>query len=173
MGRVLLLNASYEPLHVCSWRRAIRLIHKGKAVSIEEDSSTKLGHGYHLPVVIRLLQYIKIPHKTVSLTRRNLLHRDNYECQYCGSRKDLTIDHILPRSRGGKDEWLNVTTACTKCNVKKGNRTPDEAKMPLKTKPYRPAHFFPFELSKHLNIHQPTSAIWQTYLFVQPMGKTA
>lgn len=168
MAWVLLLNASYEPLHVCSWQRAVRLLYKGKAVAVQDNPERTLGHGYALPVVIRLLQYIKTPYKEVPLSRKNVLHRDGYSCQYCGSRNDLTIDHILPRSRGGGDSWLNVTTACTRCNVKKGNRTPEEAKMPLLAKPYKPQHSFTFELSKHYRQKQAHFEHWRQYLFVHP-----
>jgi 5-methylcytosine-specific restriction endonuclease McrA len=93
---------------------------------------------------------VKIPYKEISLSRRNLLHRDNYTCQYCGDRRhDLTIDHIVPRSKGGTDSWENVVAACLKCNVKKGDRTPKEANMVMNTTPRRPPSHVYFEISKH------------------------
>jgi len=97
-----------------------------------------------VPLVIRLVYYVKIPRRiSLPVTRRGVLSRDNYTCQYCGAtppRKDLTVDHILPRSRGGKTTWENVTTACQKCNGRKGSHTPTEAKMTLITKPSRPRY---------------------------------
>lgn len=149
MSKVLVLNASYEPLNICSWRRAVVLLLKGKAEQIEHN-----GHliytDFPLPTVIRLRNYVKIPYKEISLSRRNVLHRDSYICQYCGVRRhDLTIDHIIPRSRGGVDSWDNVVAACLKCNVKKGDRTPKEAGMVLMSHPRRPHHHVYFEISKH------------------------
>lgn len=161
MSKVLVLNASYEPLNICSWRRAIVLILKGKAESIEHNG--KVLHGsLALPTVIRLRSYVKIPYKEISLSRRNVLHRDNYTCQYCGERRhDLTIDHIVPRSRGGIDSWDNVVAACLKCNVKKGDRTPREAGLALLTTPRRPQSHVTFEISKHsLSGH----TYWNKYL---------
>lgn len=149
MSKVLVLNASYEPLNICSWRRAVILILKGKAESIEHNGKL-ISADFPLPTVIRLRNYVKIPYKEISLSRRNVLHRDNYTCQYCADRRhDLTIDHILPRSRGGGDSWENVAAACLKCNVKKGDRTPKEAGMVLACTPRRPPSHVSFEISKH------------------------
>ena len=161
MSKVLVLNASYEPLNICSWRRAVVLILKGKAESIEHNGKVLYGN-FPLPTVIRLRNYVKIPYKEISLSRRNVLHRDNYTCQYCGERRhDLTIDHIMPRSRGGIDSWENVVAACLKCNVKKGDRTPREAAMHLMTTPRRPPSHVTFEISKHsLSGH----TYWNKYL---------
>ena len=161
MSKVLVLNASYEPLNICSWRRAVVLILKGKAESIEHNGKM-LSEAVALPTVIRLRNYVKIPYKEISLSRRNVLHRDNYTCQYCGERRhDLTIDHIMPRSRGGIDSWENVVAACLKCNVKKGDRTPREAHMVLMTTPRRPPSHVTFEISKHsLSGH----TYWNKYL---------
>lgn len=169
--KVLLLNASYEPLHVCTWRRAIILLLKGKAV-IEVESphspahKANSPHSLALPLVIRLQYYVRLPRKTIPLTRKNLMHRDRYTCQYCTkSGSDMTIDHIIPKSRGGRDEWENVVVACHHCNVKKGSRTPDEANMPLRCRPIRPINCVSFEVSKHN--HMPQNAIeeWQKYMY--------
>ena len=131
MGQVLVLNASYEPLNITTWRRAVVMMLKGKAESLEHDPCRQLRQGTHLPTVIRLRQYVRVPFRQLPLTRRNLFQRDNHTCQYCGSRDNqLSIDHVMPRSRGGSDTWENVTTACLSCNVRKGNRTPKEAEMP-------------------------------------------
>lgn len=149
MSKVLVLNASYEPLNICSWRRAVVLLIKGKAEQIEHNGKI-IYTDFPLPSVIRLRNYVKIPYKEISLSRRNVMHRDNYTCQYCGIRKhDLTIDHIIPRSRGGIDAWDNVVAACLRCNVKKGDRTPREADMLLKVTPRRPLSHVYFEISKH------------------------
>ena len=149
MSKVLVLNASYEPLNICTWRRAVVLLMKGKAEPIE-DNGNFIYTDTPLPTVIRLRSYVKIPYKEISLSRRNILHRDNYTCQYCGDKRhDLTIDHIIPRSRGGLDAWDNVVAACLRCNVKKGDRTPKEASMPLMSTPRRPVSHVLFEISKH------------------------
>lgn len=149
MSKVLVLNASYEPLNICTWRRAVVLLMKGKAEQIEHNGKL-IYTNLPVPTVIRLRSYVKIPYKEISLSRRNLLHRDNYTCQYCGDRRhDLTIDHIVPRSKGGTDSWENVVAACLKCNVKKGDRTPKEANMVMTTTPRRPPSHVYFEISKH------------------------
>jgi 5-methylcytosine-specific restriction endonuclease McrA len=108
---------------------------------------------------------VKIPHKDIPLTRRNIMHRDNYTCQYCGKKSDLTIDHIIPRSRGGKDTWDNVVVACLRCNVVKGSRTPREAEMELRTKPCRPFNFIHFELSKQNHVSRHEYELWRKYLY--------
>lgn len=164
MSKVLLLNSSYEPLHICSWKRAILLLIKGKAETVERNGK-ELGGGWHLPLVIRLRYYVKIPHKDIPLTRRNVMHRDNYTCQYCGRTSDLTIDHVIPRSRGGKDRWDNVVIACLRCNVTKGSRTPKEADMPLAKRPCRPFNFIHFELSKQNHASQNEYQHWRKYLY--------
>ncbi len=162
--KVLLLNSSYEPLHICSWRRAIILLVKGKAVAVESNGK-QVHPEIRMPLVIRLLYYVKIPHKEISLSRRNLMHRDNYMCQYCGKRSELTIDHVLPRSRGGKDTWDNVVVACLRCNVTKGNRTPKEADMRLMKQPTRPTDFIHFELSKQHQAGFEDMDQWRKYLY--------
>lgn len=150
MAKVLVLNASYEPLNITSWRRAIILLLKGKAEGLEHNCKM-VYTGLPLPTVIRLRHYVRVPYKEIPLTRRNILHRDGHACQYCGyTGEDLTLDHVIPRSRGGMDTWENMVTACVRCNVKKGNRTPKEASMPLRTTPRRPYSSLYFEVAKHL-----------------------
>ena len=152
MGQVLVLNASYEPLNITTWRRALVMVLKGKAEGLEHDSSRWLRGDTMLPTVIRLRQYVRVPYKQLPLTRRNLFHRDGHRCQYCGSSADqLSIDHVVPRSRGGLDTWENVTTACLPCNVRKGNRTPREASMPLMGKPHRPLSSLRFEAARQIS----------------------
>ncbi len=99
------------------------------------------------------------------MTRRNVMHRDNYTCQYCGKKSDLTIDHVIPRSRGGKDVWDNVVVACLRCNVTKGSRTPREAGFELNTRPCRPFNFIQFELSKQNHVTQKEFIQWKKYLY--------
>lgn len=146
MGDVLVLNATYEPLSIISVKRAVVLLLKEKAELIEAAQAKLRSENFSLPrpLVIRLVYFVKIPHRiSLPVTRRGILARDHYTCQYCGtmpSRKDLTIDHVLPRSRGGKTTWENVVAACDKCNGRKGSRTPIEANMMLLSLPRRPRY---------------------------------
>ncbi len=165
MSQVLVLNASYEPLNITTWRRAMVMMIKGKAESIEEDSTHKVHHDILLPTVIRLRKFVQVPFRELPITRRNILQRDNHYCQYCGHKnEDLSIDHVIPRSRGGAHSWDNVITACVPCNVTKGNRTPDEANMPLKRKPHRPISNLSFEVTRQVNSGVHTE--WGKYLFL-------
>jgi hypothetical protein len=145
---VSLYNASYEKIFELDWKRAVVLYITGKVspiilddgISSEEDFieiSTPNGI-FKLPRHIALKKYVYIPFKNFSPTRKNIFKRDNHICQYCSCKVDshiATIDHVLPRSRGGKHRWENVVTCCLKCNRKKGDRTPSEAKMPLLSTP--------------------------------------
>ncbi|MBN1994363.1 MAG: HNH endonuclease [Anaerolineae bacterium] len=146
MGEVLVLNATYEPLSVVSIRRAVVLLLKEKAELIEAAEAKLRSENLSLPVplVIRLVYFVKIPRRVaLPVTRRGVLSRDHYTCQYCGAtppRKNLTVDHVVARSRGGKTTWENVVTACEKCNGRKGSRTPDEANMKLLSQPKRPRY---------------------------------
>jgi 5-methylcytosine-specific restriction endonuclease McrA len=149
MGKVLVLNASYEPLNITSWRRAVVLLLKGKAEQLEHNGQL-IYTDFPIPTVIRLRQYVKVPYKEIPLTRRNLLERDRHTCQYCNYKgEELTLDHVIPKSRGGGDTWENLVAACVRCNVKKGNRTPKEANMPLNYQPRRPYSSLLFEIAKH------------------------
>jgi len=162
MGKVLVLNASYEPLNITSWRRAVVLLLKGKAEQVEHNGRV-VYHNIPLPTVIRLRHYIKVPYKEIPLTRKNILHRDSHACQYCGyTGEELTLDHVVPRSRGGGEFWENMVTACVRCNIKKGNRTPKEANMPLRQVPRRPHSSLYFEVTKHVKsgVHQE----WRKYV---------
>ena len=151
MSRVLVLNASYEPLNITTWKRAVVLLIKDKAEEIEHNGRL-LYANFHLPTVIRLRHYVTVPYKAIPLTRRNVLYRDDHHCQYCGTGSSdmLTIDHVIPRSRGGGDSWDNVVAACVRCNIKKGNRTPREAEMPLRRPPRRPHSSLYFEIAKQI-----------------------
>lgn len=161
---VLVLNQDYQPLSVCSVQRSVKLLFLEKAEMLHDDPDRvirSVNEKFAYPSVIRLRHYIHLPYQRIVLTRRNLMKRDRYTCQYCSKKTDLTIDHVLPRSRGGKDSWENLVTACNKCNVQKGNRTPDEAKMPLKVKPYRPIHITFFQ-----NIMGGVQDHWKPYLYM-------
>jgi 5-methylcytosine-specific restriction endonuclease McrA len=162
MGKVLVLNASYEPLNITSWRRATVLLIKGKAERLEYNGKF-LYSDFPLPTVIRLRHYVRVPYKEIPLTRRNILNRDSQTCQYCGHTGDsLTLDHVMPRSRGGGDSWENIVTACVRCNTKKGSRTPQEARMPLRHLPRQPHSSLYFEVTKQLKngLHEE----WQKYV---------
>src|SRR6266581_5049720 len=138
---VLVLNQNYEPLNVCNARRAFVLVDRGKAEIIEhsEGALRSAFHAFPLPSVIRLIYMIRRPRPQMRLTRREIFVRDHYTCQYCGRQtKDLTIDHVTPRHRGGPHTWDNLVSACRGCNHRKGGRTPDEARMLLRRVPTEP-----------------------------------
>lgn len=143
MEQVLLLNLSYEPLKVINWKKAITLLCLGKVEVIEEYGRDirSVSMTIRLPSVVRLLRMVKRPKRPVRFSRQNIYARDRYRCQYCGVRfptEELTYDHVLPRSRGGRTEWENIVTCCVACNRKKGGKTPEEARMHLIRKPFRP-----------------------------------
>jgi 5-methylcytosine-specific restriction endonuclease McrA len=139
--QVLVLNSTYEPMNVCSVHRAIVLILKGKAESLEVGAGLIRSERSALaaPLVIRLLHYVRIPRADGRrLSRRAILARDGYRCQYCGTTRHLTIDHVIPRSRGGVSSWENVVTSCAPCNVRKGAFLPSEVGMSPSRKPRPP-----------------------------------
>jgi 5-methylcytosine-specific restriction endonuclease McrA len=143
-GKVLVLNGNYEPLVIVSVEKAIVLLYLDKAELVssldhKEVRSTSMSMPF--PSVIRLATYIRVPFKKVILSRKNILRRDGHNCQYCGATSvTLTVDHIIPKSRGGEDSWENLVSACLRCNNRKGSQTPDEAQMPLLRRPIRPNH---------------------------------
>lgn len=142
-GHVLVLNQDYQPLSVCGVRKSLMLLCLEKAEMLHPLADRKIhtvSSQFDFPSVIRLRRYARIPFKTIVLSRKNILKRDGNRCQYCGTSEDLTIDHVLPRSRGGKDTWENLVAACNRCNHKKGGHTPKEAGMPLEREPFRPHH---------------------------------
>jgi 5-methylcytosine-specific restriction endonuclease McrA len=143
--QVLVLNASYEPLSLVSVRRAIVLLLREKAELLEVTRQVLRSSRQTIPVplVIRLVHYVRLPHRKVPSTRSAVMLRDAYTCQYCGEipgRHHLTVDHVIPRSRGGGHGWDNLVTACTRCNQKKGSLTPDEAGMHLVRRPVEPSY---------------------------------
>ena len=141
--RVLVLNLDYTPLAVCTVQRAFLLLYMKKAEPIKNASSEfirTVSKTFPLPTVVKLNRYINIPYKSVVLTRNNVFKRDHFTCQYCGSKEHLTLDHVLPRSKGGGHHWKNLITACKYCNAKKGDSTPEAAGMILENKPYKPSY---------------------------------
>jgi len=142
MEQVLVLNASYEPLNVCSVRRAHVLVFKGKAEVLEalERPLRTSTDTYPWPHVIRLVTYVHVPRAAQrKISRRALFARDNWRCVYCGTAGGrLTLDHVVPRSRGGDSVWENVVTSCAPCNLRKGNRLPEEVAMHLPMPPRPP-----------------------------------
>jgi 5-methylcytosine-specific restriction endonuclease McrA len=164
---VLVLNASYEPINICAARRAIVLVLKGAATAEEQTHITvhSTVQSVRLPSVIRLLGYRRIPHQTRALSRKNILIRDRFTCQYCQRTMpsgELTLDHVIPRSRAGETAWENLVACCHDCNNRKGSRTPEEASMRL-AKPPRP---FSLHTSRHLmRLMGKSDEQWQKYLF--------
>jgi len=164
-GKVLILNQSYEPISICSPKKAFVLIFLSKAELIAEKSGRRIhtiSSQFPFPSIIKLTTYIKVPFKSVDLSRKNIIRRDGNRCQYCGKKSiEMTIDHILPKSRGGNDSWENLTTACVKCNNIKGNRTPEEAGMKLLSKPRKPNHLM--FLKQHIGSIEDS---WRPFLFM-------
>ncbi len=161
---VLLLNQNYEPLSLCRLKRALVLIMSRKAEPLEKSDMVirTVNLSIPVPTVLRLNYYVRVRRREVPLTKRNILRRDNNTCQYCGVRKPvMTTDHVIPKALGGTDSWENLVCACPECNAKKGNRTPSEAKMPLRRKPKAP-HYVTFALNSIAEIPEA----WRQYLFL-------
>lgn len=143
MDTVLVLNSDYSPLNVTTLKRGFVLVDKGKAEVLEkgvQDIITTVGN-YVRPLIIRLLTYVKHQSRGLKVNRKRIYKRDGFTCAYCGTNKNLTLDHVLPKSRGGRNTWENMVTCCSRCNSKKDNRTPEEANMKLRFKPYKPSIF--------------------------------
>ena len=160
---MLVLNATYEPINVCTVRRAAILLLKDKAEVLEHAAwELRSEHtAMPRPVVIRLVSYVPVPRDTHrrKITRRAVFARDGWTCQYCGSRRDLTVDHGHPRSKGGSSDWTNIVAACAPCNRRKGDTLPDRAGMIPRTTPTAP--------SPHVFIHVASPSIpqqWERWL---------
>jgi 5-methylcytosine-specific restriction endonuclease McrA len=161
---VLVLNASYEPIHICTARRAITMVLKGAAV-VEECSACVIRTprvAIPVPSVVRLRVYRRMPRVSRAVSRKGILLRDAHSCQYCGAHlpaRDLTLDHVIPRSRGGGSTWENLVACCLPCNNRKGSRTPQEAGMQLVAQP------------RQIGIHARhrliagAGGVWDKYLF--------
>jgi 5-methylcytosine-specific restriction endonuclease McrA len=163
-ARVLVLNQNYMPMSVCSARRAVVLLYMDKAEIVERNHGVvrSVNQELPLPSIVRLSRMVHVPRKRVLLSRKNIIKRDNHQCQYCGTREGpVTVDHVVPRNRGGKDTWENLVCACMKCNSKKGNRTPKESGMILKRRPRKPGYLF---FIQHLG--SVSDDRWKPYLFM-------
>jgi 5-methylcytosine-specific restriction endonuclease McrA len=164
---VLVLNATYEPINVTAVRRALVLVLKGVATTEEEDGqfihSRRLA--LRVPSVIRLVEFRRIPYQTRALSRKNVLLRDRYTCQFCGQVKpacELTLDHVIPRSRGGHTDWDNLVACCHRCNNLKGDRLPEEAGLRL----LRPPRAFTLHTSRQImRMLGRSDERWRKYLF--------
>ena len=162
----LVLNYSYEPLQFCSARHAITMVFGGRAEELDSAGYTVFTPStrFQLPTVIRVLKMVQRNRKKgLSFSKKNILRRDNYTCQYCGtSNHPLTVDHVVPKSRGGGTNWTNIVVACKTCNLKKGDRTPFEVDMQLRQLPRKPDHqYIPFLIPSGPDSH---IEIWQKYL---------
>ncbi|MBL0173717.1 MAG: HNH endonuclease [Ignavibacteria bacterium] len=165
-GRVLVLNQSYEPISVCSVQKAVVLVYLQKADIISTADGKVLrsiNSTFPFPSVIRLGQYKRIPYKNIILSRKNILRRDGHRCQYCGtSTPPITVDHIIPKSRGGADTWENLVAACIRCNNVKDDRTPEKAGMRLRSTPRRPSH-----VTFLVHSVNAVDDRWRPYLFME------
>jgi 5-methylcytosine-specific restriction endonuclease McrA len=169
MEMTLVLNASYEPLKVVDWQRAMTLWAQGKVEIIaEHDKEVRaVTFSFKLPSVVRLLKFVRsrLQKKHVPFTRWNIYQRDGYKCAYCGQQhkaEDLTFDHVVPAAAGGTRSWTNIVSACYPCNRRKGARTPDQAGMRLLSVPVKPAPSPVFRVTFGLK-HTPES--WRDYLY--------
>ncbi|MFH0825349.1 MAG: HNH endonuclease [Pseudomonadota bacterium] len=167
MDAVIVLNATYEFMGLVPWKRAMVLLFSGKVEVVKESDTVvrTVSRTFRIPEVVRLIKFIRqIYRREVPFSRRNVLIRDGYECQYCGrvfSANELTVDHVVPRARGGENIWTNVVACCRACNVKKGDQTPRGAGMALVRRPLKPTigeffnlyvkRKFGFELAEILN----------------------
>ena len=187
MGRTLVLNRSFRAVAVADWRRAVTLVYMGLAEALDEELTPYDFHSWvaassnwvetaagfvrspttrlAVPEVIRLVRYDRIPHREVAFTRHNVFARDRHRCSYCGRKKptdELDLDHVLPKSRGGAHEWTNVVTSCRPCNLKKADKLPEEAQMPLKVRPLKPRWTLIGSLVPHPHSNIPAS--WKKLL---------
>jgi len=163
LGKVLLLNANYQPMSICSVEHAVVLLYLDKVDLVETSKTRALRSAFTtfpFPSVVRVKSFVNLPFKKVPLTKKNVERRDNGQCVYCTSTRDLTIDHVIPKSKGGKDSWDNWVTACKRCNSLKDDKTLEEAGMKLLKKPTRPNYImFLKSMSKEV------AGDWEPYLY--------
>jgi 5-methylcytosine-specific restriction endonuclease McrA len=169
---VLVLNASYEPIHICSVKRAILMVFTEKAfvVEVRELELHSPSQRLRVPSVIRLAGYVRIPYLDWVFNRRNVFLRDNFTCQYCAERgvaSELTLDHVIPRCRGGRTTWENVVTCCVDCNNRKADRMPGEAGFHLARTPKRPGSRCILLAARYAH---GEAEKWRRYLFVEHHG---
>lgn len=180
---VLVINRLYQPVQITSARRAVLLLYGGSALALDDggelhdfpawrrlpvragdDELPIVGGALRVPRVVHLRHYDRARRPVVRLTRKNVMLRDSYRCQYCESRlpaRELNIDHVMPRSRGGPDSWENLVTACRECNLRKGRRTPEEASMRLSRAPFAPRWTVTMQIL--MGVQRPVKE-WQPFL---------
>ncbi|MGY6559787.1 MAG: HNH endonuclease [Nitritalea sp.] len=166
--RVLILNLDHTPIAVVSVQKALVLVFLNKATSLSHYEALEIrtvDRSFRYPAVVRLDAYKNIPYRGVLLTRNNVFRRDKGQCQYCGSVKNLTVDHVIPRSKGGKTSWTNLITACNRCNTYKGDKKPEDVGFRLPYAPYKPtlSHFLADYAERH-------AMEWLPFLEVKPVG---
>jgi len=155
--KVLVLNMDYSPINVTSLQRGFKLVYMGKAeiISYDETPIITAYKEYVKPTVIRLLKYVLVPFRKVQLNRQNIFKRDDNKCVYCGSRNRLTIDHVIPRAKGGTNTWKNLVTCCGSCNVRKGDKDLDvflsEYGLTMSHKPFKPSFLYFVENMYNIN----------------------
>jgi 5-methylcytosine-specific restriction endonuclease McrA len=169
MEQTLVLNATYEPIKVVDWQRAITLWCQGKVEILDtHDREVRaVTFSFRLPSIVRLLRFVKVKRMagTVPFTRANIYRRDHHQCQYCGDTfrsEDLTFDHVIPEAHGGRKSWENIVAACMPCNRRKDARTPTEARMPLLRAPKKPAPAPVFHVTLYM---KRTPESWRDYLY--------
>ncbi len=165
MEEVLVLNHNYQPLNITNVRRALGMLCLGKAHTVETDSKVFRAErlSIRMPTVVRLNYHVRRPTPSLRVSRKSIFARDRYTCQYCGRRNTaLTIDHVIPRERGGGTDWTNLVCCCTRCNNRKGNRTPEEVGMGLVRPPFRPK-FIPY-ISYTKFVAAAQKPAWRPYL---------
>jgi len=164
--RVLKLDVTYTPIEIISWMDAFKLIFLNKAEVIEEYDNKTISSPrkkYVVPSIIRVKKKMLGKNKTLNFSRYGIFMRDTYTCQYCNglfNTKDLTLDHVIPASKGGPKTWKNIVTACHFCNNKKDNRTPKEARMKLSRKPYQPK----WTPKTSLKLKNNDPIVWMQYI---------
>lgn len=156
--KVLVLNMDYSPINITTIQRGFKLVFKGKAeiVTHEEENPIKTERkNYKRPTVIRLLRYITLPFRKINLNRQNIYRRDGHKCIYCGSKNNLTLDHVVPKCKNGANTWKNLVTCCGSCNVKKGDKIVDdfllEYDLKMSHQPFRPTYLYFIEKINNLN----------------------
>ncbi|MCF7805417.1 MAG: HNH endonuclease [Candidatus Marinimicrobia bacterium] len=162
--QVLVLNQNYEPLQICNAKHAIVMLYLNRVELVESDGVMvhSVNDEFPLPTVVRVKRYINYRGYEVVLSRKNIMRRDEFKCQYCGKHdSQLTIDHVTPKRHGGKDTWENLVTACIRCNNTKGDNTPEQANMPLLKQPKKP-HYIQF-LKQHID--EPIQS-WKPYIYL-------
>lgn len=141
--KALVLNLDYSPITVCTVQRAFLLVYLRKAELVKANNTYffhTVSDTFSMPSVIKLIKYVNVPYKGVGLNRENVFKRDGFKCQYCGTENELTLDHLVPKAKGGKTSWNNLITACKSCNSIKGNYSPKEVGLQLSYHPYRPSY---------------------------------